>query len=122
MLERFNLSFSCPPATSGCSILLRDFRADVGRGIDCTELFVSIAPLNTAWLQATDRSLLGAAYDKARAALQEEANLSDGDLDALSGVITFALVSLIRTGQTDQNKLSHYGVAQALRHLWAERR
>lgn len=73
-------------------------------------------------LHAGDRRLIGAAYDKTRAALQDEAGLSDDELDALTDVMTGALVSLLRAGQVDQTKLSHYAVAQTLRHLWAGRR
>jgi len=38
----------------------------------------------------------------------------DEDLDALSDVVAGALLSLLRAGQIDQNKLSHYAVAQTL--------
>jgi len=43
-------------------------------------------------------------------------------VDALTDVMTSALLSQLRAGQMDQNKLSHYAVAQTLRHLWAGRR
>lgn len=83
---------------------------------------LSFVTSNFARSHVGDRQLLGSAYAKARAALQDEACLSDDDLDALSDVMNEALLSLLRAGQIDQNKLSHYAVAQTLRHLWAGRR
>lgn len=83
---------------------------------------MSFVPRNTVWLHDGDRQLLGSAYAKARTSLRDEAGLSDGDLDALTDVMTGALLTLLRAGQMDQNKLSHYAVAQTLRHLWAGRR
>jgi hypothetical protein len=83
---------------------------------------VSIAVLNAEWLHATDRTLLGAAFLSARNSLQDEAGLNDAELDALTDVMTEALLSLFRTGQIDQTKLSNYAVAKTLRHLWAAQR
>ena len=82
---------------------------------------MSIATLNAEWLRATDRTLLGAAFVSARNSLQKE-GLNDAELDALTDVMTEALLSLFRTGQLDQTKLSNYAVAKTLRHLWAGQR
>jgi hypothetical protein len=86
------------------------------------DLFMSIAFLNAEWLHATERTLLGAAYHKARNSLQDEAGLTDSDLDALTDVMTEALLSLFRIGQLDPTKLSNYAVAKTLRHLCAGQR
>lgn len=83
---------------------------------------MSIAILNAEWLHSTERSLLGAAFVSARNSLQIEAGLNDAELDALTDVLTDALIALFRTGQIDQTKLSNYAVAKTLRHLWADRR
>jgi hypothetical protein len=83
---------------------------------------VSLTFHDAEWLGSSGIALLRAAYESARLALRSEANLTDADLDALSDVMANTLLSLYRTGQTDETKLRHYVVAQTLRHLSANQR
>lgn len=77
---------------------------------------------HTAQIPPQDRVVLAGAYRKTRASLKAEAGLSEAELDSLSNVMTGALASLMRAGQVDQHRLSHYAVAKTLRHIWAGRR
>ncbi len=77
---------------------------------------------NADWLGASGLTLLRAAYESARDALQNEAGLTEADLDTVTDIMADALFSLYRAGQVDQAKLSNYAVAKTLRHLSAGQR
>ncbi len=100
----------------------RDLIGYAEHGAYFTRLFLSIFFLNADWLGANGLTLVRAAYDSARDALQSEAGLTDADLDTLTDVMADALLSLYRTGQVDEAKLSNYAVAKTLRHLSAGQR